>query len=68
MRKLHQTVLRSVEGAFRSAKHQIANSNRLFELDDPLGLLVVLNPAIETFASTPAMASSGASSSNPSSG
>lgn len=48
MRKLRQKMLRSLEGAFRSAKHQIANTKPIFELEDALGLLVVLNPAIET--------------------
>lgn len=48
MRKLRQKVLRSIEGSFRSAKHQIANTKSIFEIEDALGLLVVLNPAIET--------------------
>lgn len=50
MRKLSQKVLRSIEGAFRSAKHQIANTRSIFHCPDALGLLVVLNQGVETFA------------------
>src|SRR5690606_28373494 len=48
MRQLRQQVLRSVEGAFRTAKHQIANTRATFDCADALGLLVVLNEAVET--------------------
>ncbi|MEA9776424.1 hypothetical protein [Xanthomonas campestris] len=48
MRRLHQKVMRSVEGAFRDAKRQIANTKRILKLEDALGILVLLNPDIES--------------------
>ncbi|SOU04321.1 hypothetical protein LMG19146_03520 [Xanthomonas arboricola pv. fragariae] len=48
MRRLYQKVMRSVEGAFRDAKRQIANTKKIFDLDDALGILVLLNPYIES--------------------
>lgn len=48
LRRLHQKVMRSVEAAFRDAKGQIANTKRLLGLDDALGILVLLNPDIES--------------------
>ena len=50
MRRLHQQVLRSTESAFRNARHQVINTKNIFGLDDALGLLVVLNPDIETLS------------------
>ncbi|QNH22929.1 hypothetical protein HEP73_03878 [Xanthomonas sp. GW] len=47
MRRLNQKVMRSVEGAFRDAKRQIANTKRILELGDALGILALLNPDIE---------------------
>lgn len=50
LRKLRQQVMRSTEAAFRNAKRQIASTKKLFELPDALGMLVVLNPDIETLS------------------
>lgn len=50
LRKLRQQVMRSTEAAFRDARRQIANTKKLFELPDALGMLVVLNPNIETLS------------------
>ena len=50
MRRLHQKVMRSIEGAFRGAKRQVANTKSIFGLHDAMGLLVVLNPDIETLS------------------
>jgi len=48
LRRLRQKIMRSVEAAFRDAKGQIANTKRLLELDDALGVLVLLNPDVES--------------------
>ena len=48
MRQLREKVLRSVEKDFRSAKQQIANTRELFGCPDAIGVLVVLNQAVET--------------------
>ncbi len=48
LRRLRQRIMRSVEAAFRDAKGQIANTKRLLELDDALGILVLLNPDVES--------------------
>lgn len=48
MRRLNQKVMRSVEGAFRDAKRQIANTKRILKLEDALGILALLNPDIES--------------------
>lgn len=50
LRKLRQQVMRSTEAAFRDARRQIASTRKLFELPDALGMLVVLNPDIETLS------------------
>jgi len=48
MRRLSQKIMRSVEGAFRDAKRQIANTKRILEIGDALGILALLNPDIES--------------------
>ncbi|AWH32954.1 hypothetical protein [Stenotrophomonas sp. SAU14A_NAIMI4_8] len=48
LRRLRQKIMRSVEAAFRDAKGQIANTKRLLGLDDALGILVLLNPDVES--------------------
>lgn len=48
LRKLLQAAMRSVEAAFRDAKGQIANTKKLLGLDDALGVMVLLNPDIES--------------------
>ncbi|MBJ6983990.1 hypothetical protein [Luteimonas sp. MC1750] len=47
--KLHQTVMRAVEDDFRAARRQIKNTKKLLGLDDPMGILVLMNPDIEGF-------------------
>lgn len=50
LRKLRQQVMRSTEAAFCNARRQIASTKKLFDLPDALGMLVVLNPDIETLS------------------
>lgn len=46
--RLHQKMLRSVEGAFRKAKRQIENTKGLFDIDDALRVMVILNDQVHT--------------------
>jgi len=49
-KKIAERITRSVEDAFRSAKHQIAETKRAFGLPASSGLLVILNHNIDIFS------------------
>ncbi len=49
-RRIHRNLTRSVEKGIRSADKQFVDTKDIFDLDDSIGLLVVLNQNIEVFS------------------
>jgi hypothetical protein len=48
--EIYEGVTRSIERAFKKAGHQVAGTKSLLRLQDPIGILVLLNGSLEIFS------------------